>query len=117
MNVGRERAHTFVEIEWPDHFGKARNVSLEHVSAEWVLVLDGDEVLTTGHEAIQQVIRKKDVFAAELTIRNELAGGQCGDFWALRLFRKHPDVKWTGRIHEQVLPDIQSLIRRGSEMN
>jgi hypothetical protein len=103
-------AHQHTQIEWPNHFAQARNVALDLVTSDWVLVLDGDEVLAQGHEAIRQAISQDDLLAAEIKIRNDLGEGKSGEFWALRLFRKHGDVRWEGRIHEQVLPGIQRVM-------
>ena len=30
---------------WPGHFSTARNISLEYATEDWILILDGDEVL------------------------------------------------------------------------
>ena len=40
-------------MEWPGDFAPARNAALEHVSGDWVLVLDADEKLRS--EAIPQL--------------------------------------------------------------
>lgn len=105
-------AHRHKQIEWPEHFAEARNTALDLVSGDWVLVLDGDERLAEGHEAIRTAIGKENLLAAEVKIRNDLGEGKSGEFWALRLFRRHPDIRWEGRIHEQVVPNIQRIIQR-----
>ena len=115
LNIVHTRADKYTQIEWTNHFADARNVSLGMATGEWVLVLDGDEVLAEGHRAIEKAIQDGHLLAAECTIRNDLGNGHVGEFWGLRLFRNHPEVKWTGRIHEQVLPDLQALMRKEPE--
>mgnify|MGYP003950633079 CR=1 FL=1 len=107
-------SHRHQQIEWPNHFGQARNAALDLASEDWVLVLDGDEVLVSGHENIRTAIQEDGLLAAEVQILNALGDGKVGAFWALRLFRRHPDIRWEGRIHEQVLPSIQAVMARES---
>ena len=103
-------AHRCAQHPWQDHFAQARNSALALATGDFVLVLDGDEALSDGHEQISEAIRQPGLLAAELLIKNELEGGEVGEFWACRLFRRHPDMQWAGRIHEQILPAAQTLM-------
>jgi hypothetical protein len=105
-------AHRHVQMVWAHHFADARNIALDLVTADWILVLDGDEILADGHQAVRDAITDPNLIAAELKIRNDLGDGKVGEFWAVRLFRCHPDIRWEGRIHEQVLPGIQRVMSR-----
>ena len=105
-------AHRHVQIEWPDHFGQARNVALDLAQSDWVLILDGDEVLSEGHDALRDAAARTDLLAGELKIRNDMGDGSSGEFWACRFFRRRNDIRWEGRIHEKVLSDIQLVINK-----
>ena len=35
-----------IKAEWTDHFGDARNISLEEANCSWILVLDADECIS-----------------------------------------------------------------------
>lgn len=103
-------AHRHAQIPWEDHFSLARNHALDLVTGDFVLILDGDERLIEGHDQIRAALRQRGFMGGELRIENQLPGGEVGEFWACRLFIKRPDVRWRGRIHEQVLPDLQAAI-------
>jgi tetratricopeptide (TPR) repeat protein len=106
------RAHRCRQIEWPDHFGEARNASLDLATGEWVLILDADERLADGGPALRAAVANPDLLAAEVRIDNDLGGGEIGAFWAPRLFRRLPDIRFEGRIHEQVAPGLRRRCER-----
>jgi hypothetical protein len=108
-------AHRCQQIAWPDHFAQARNAALDLVTGDFVLILDGDEQLTGGHAEIRAALATKGLLAAEIEIENKLADGQIGKFWACRLFMRHPQLRWTGRIHEQVLPAVNAFMDQNPE--
>ncbi len=100
------RAHRSVQITWPDHFAKARNVSLDLATGDWVLILDADEFLASGGPQLRAAAEDPRLLAAELQIENELGDGEVGTFAAARFFRRLSDIRFEGRIHEQVAPLI-----------
>jgi tetratricopeptide (TPR) repeat protein len=104
-------AHRHLQIEWPDHFGEARNHALELATGDWVLILDGDEALVNGHTLLRKAAGQANLLAAELKIRNDMGDGSSGEFWACRFFRLRADIRWEGRIHEQILSDIQHVMK------
>ncbi len=105
------RAHKHAQIEWPEHFGEARNASLELASGDWILVVDADERLVTGGDALRSAVSQPDLLAAEIRLVNELGGGATGEFWAVRLFRRDARIRYTGRIHEQVAGDVRRVMQ------
>jgi tetratricopeptide (TPR) repeat protein len=105
-------AHRHIQIEWPDHFAEARNQALKLATGDWVLILDGDEILSDGHQALRDAADRADLLGAELKICNDMGDGTSGEFWACRFFRLREDIQWEGRIHEQVLTSIQQVMKR-----
>ncbi|AEW06724.1 glycosyl transferase family 2 [Sulfobacillus acidophilus DSM 10332] len=98
------------QIEWPNDFAKARNVSLEMVQTPWVLVMDADEVLVA--EDIPRLEKAiKEPFADAYNIRIVSLANKAeniSESYVARLFRHVPGIFWEGKIHEQIIP---SLIR------
>ncbi|HEY0255321.1 MAG TPA: glycosyltransferase, partial [Kofleriaceae bacterium] len=43
VRYARDAGARIVELAWPNDFAAARNVSLDHASGDWILVLDADE--------------------------------------------------------------------------
>jgi hypothetical protein len=101
------RAHRFDQIVWPDHFGQARNCALDLATCDWVLILDADETLVSGAEHLRRFAANPNALGAELRIDNDLGEGEIGSFWAARFFRRLPDLRFEGRIHEQVSTSIR----------
>jgi len=134
--AGRYNARVF-QIPWEKDFAKARNQSLAEVRSNWVLILDADEVLDpAAGKLIPPLLTHPTMAGYMVQIRNYLLEMNCHlwdqraspntsapDFARqypayvqhqnVRLFRRHPDVYFVGRVHETVGPRILEL---GMEM-
>ena len=93
--------HSFA---WCDDFAAARNAALDHSDADWNLVLDADEWLESGFEALAatalppaQVAPARFIGCPQL--RNEGAEGNTARRFLPRLLPR--GVRYAGRIHEQ----------------
>ena len=115
------------EIEWNDDFSHARNISLGMADAEWILVLDADEVLAPDAIAkIKSAVRKPDIAGYMIATRNYTDDSSSGNFipndgafepashcggWVeslkVRLFRNRPGVCFEGVVHEVIGPSIR----------
>lgn len=104
------RVHHF---PWVGDFAAARNESLRHAKGDWILYIDADEVVDAGNAArIRQAIGQKDIFG--ITVRQcipQQAENIVTAFYSeyCRIFRRHPDIRFEGVIHEQILPSIERL--------
>lgn len=97
------------------HFGKARNVALQHSTRDWVLWLDIDDRVKGDWDLLQELA---NVPAGVAGIYCGLAGYQLlpadaegSNFYTaeqLRIFRRYSGLQWTGWVHEQILPSILS---------
>lgn len=130
--IAERRGARVFHYPWPEHHARAFNFTLDHAQGEWILSLDADEVLDPGERAlIPEIIRDTTCTGYMFTVRNythfptvrwrrvdpldPLAFGARG--WTpsctIRLFRNHPKHRYTGALHQRVLP---SLLRRGGEI-
>jgi GT2 family glycosyltransferase/predicted Zn-dependent protease len=102
------------DFTWVDSFAAARNESLRHATGDWAFWLDADDCLDADNRR-----RLRELFAG---LRDEnvayvmkclcLPDAQTGTATAVdhvRLFRKHPEVRWRYRVHEQILPAVRRL--------
>lgn len=88
---------------WCDDFAAARNHALTLSGADWHLVLDADEWLISGGEALQALRETPPEFVGALQLRDrfEIAAGQPGEAIAW-LSRVLPGTaRYAGRVHEQ----------------
>lgn len=99
-------------FKWNKDFSAARNHSLEIASGDWALWIDADEELTSDSiAAIHRAIVRPHFggFAIEIVNftedQNEAAQYVHSP---IRLFRRLPEVQFTGRIHEQISPSLDA---------
>ncbi len=92
--------------EWKGDFSEARNASLKHATSDWILFLDADEVLDKKSAGrIREVLQRTECFGFLFCIYNMKANGfVSGRHFAVRMFRNQKNVRFAGKIHEQVFP-------------
>lgn len=104
--IARAAGAKVEQIEWPDSFAEARNVSLESIATEWVLWLDADEWLVPGAGSqIRDGVAQPGAFAYLLVRRDIFPDGGYSEQQLLRLWRHHPDLHFRGAIHESLSID------------
>ncbi|MCH8268977.1 MAG: glycosyltransferase family 2 protein, partial [Acidobacteria bacterium] len=126
VEVARRYGAQVFSIPWEQDFARARNLALEQVQTDWVLMLDADEQLDpAAGRLLPALLEQTGADGYQVTIRNYL--------WSLservwdrpakpndsslpaarkypgyvehenvRLFRRHPDIYFVGRVHETV---------------
>lgn len=97
-------------FEWCNHFAKARNASLELATQPWCLWIDADEELDPASlNMLREGIMRPQFGGYFIEIQNFLGEGQPANTFVhapLRLWRNHPDIRFEGRIHEQIVGGI-----------
>lgn len=105
--------------EWNNDFASMRNITISYAKGEWILILDGDEIIEIPDGIIDFLNSdKSEKFnTGMITIRNIVKENDISinsGFLAMRLF-KNNNFKYEGKIHEipkYQLPvhEIDSLI-------
>ena len=99
-------------MDWPGDFAPARNAALELVKGDWVLVLDADEELRS--EAIPQLkalMAQPDVLVINL-LRHELGAAMAPYSNVSRLFRRHPEIRWSKPYHSMIDESVDALLKQ-----
>jgi tetratricopeptide (TPR) repeat protein len=133
LAIARSFGAEIVSVPWQNDFAHARNLVLEHSRCDWILVLDADEMLdATARTLLPEAIAREDVLAYELQRWNYVhtSNSWSGDEGALanpflveaarpypayvrsrstRLFRRHPGVRFTRPVHEDVAESVRAL--------
>jgi glycosyltransferase involved in cell wall biosynthesis len=95
---------------WTNDFSVARNVALEYVSGDWVLVLDADETLTPEIvPALKDAISRDEYLLINL-VRQEIGAEQSPYSMVSRLFRHHPDIRFERPYHALVDDSIAAVL-------
>ncbi len=98
-------------FEWSGDFAAARNASIHLASGDWLLWIDADERLAGGSKApILEAVSRPHFGGYMIPIVNYLhESDEAQDqlvHQPCRLFQKLPNVRFEGRIHEQIAPSI-----------
>ncbi|HBB34432.1 MAG TPA: glycosyltransferase [Cyanobacteria bacterium UBA8803] len=112
VEIAREYGAKVYHFDWCNDFSAARNYALNYVQGKWVLVLDADEVLTAEIvPEIQQAIQNDRYLAINL-IRQEVGASQSPYSLVSRLFRHHPEVRFSRPYHAMVDDSVQQLLQQ-----
>jgi glycosyltransferase involved in cell wall biosynthesis len=127
--IAQEYTDNIFDKPWTDNFSDARNYSLSKATQEWILVLDADEVIASeDHDRIKKLTEHNDYlghsflqlsYVNDTTIFNyhpileqtkytkQFTGYISCEM--IRLFKNQKDIRYTGAVHESVLPDIKKI--------
>jgi O-antigen biosynthesis protein len=102
---------------WCDDFSAARNESLRHARGDWLFWMDSDDTIPPecGRQLRSLIDGDLDPTLLGFVMQVHCPGeGEGGDRESdvtvvdhVKLFRNRPDLKFDGRIHEQILPAIR----------
>jgi len=102
---------------WCDDFSAARNESLRHAKGDWIFWMDSDDTIPAGcgRQLAAVVAGQAEAGVLGYVMQVHCPGGsEDGDNAAdmtvvdhVKLIRNRPDLRFEGRIHEQVLPAIR----------
>jgi tetratricopeptide (TPR) repeat protein len=98
---------------WCEDFAAARNEAVAHARGAWILALDADEALArSARHSIRRLLTDDRYQAYLLNIRSPLKGTRSQaaviNAWP-RLFRNRPEIRYEGRVHEQISPSIARM--------
>ncbi|WP_420911663.1 glycosyltransferase [Rippkaea orientalis] len=101
-------------FEWCNDFAIARNAALDHVTGDWVLILDADERLNPNVvPQLKQAITDENSLVINL-VRHEIGASQSPYSLVSRLFRKHPEVEFSRPYHAIIDDSVSELLKKES---
>jgi len=110
----RELGAEVYYFPWCDDFSAARNESLRHALGDWVFWMDSDDVIDSANgRSLQRLVRgchNPNVLGYIWQVH--CPGSNSHDLTVVdhvKLFRNRPDIRFEGRIHEQILLSIRRI--------
>jgi hypothetical protein len=93
---------------WNDDFSAARNVALDIASGRWILYIDADEQLEQLDPAAlrAELESNDDAVSLRVWFRTRPVWSPYREY---RLWQHRPDIRFRGRIHETMVPDIDRV--------
>ena len=111
--IARRHGAVIGHFEWCDDFAAARNESLKLATGDWALWIDADEALDPkSFTGIREGLMRPHFGGKYIRIVNYMdQEGEANQYVhsPIRLFRRAPEVEFTGAIHEQIAPSLSKL--------
>jgi GT2 family glycosyltransferase/tetratricopeptide (TPR) repeat protein len=96
------------EFPWCDSFATARNESLRHATGDWLFWMDADDTIgEVNGRKLRELIDQPSPTAMGYVMQVHCPPDTVVDH--VKIFRNLPELRFTGRIHEQILPAIRRL--------
>ncbi|WP_162669890.1 glycosyltransferase [Gemmata massiliana] len=100
------------EFPWRDDFAAARNESVRRATGEWVFWMDADDRLDEpAREELKRLfagLSEPAAYVMKCRCIASRAGGSETLVDHVRLFPNDPQLQWSYRVHEQILPSIRA---------
>jgi len=92
-------------------FPKQRNFSMSKATGDWILIIDGDEILETDynlHRYVKEIGEKENIDAFQLYIHNEKKGVTriCRNF---RLWKNNVGIEYSCGMHENIDESLSKI--------
>lgn len=104
--IARDFGARVLFFDWITDFAAARNFAVDSCSTDWALYIDADEQLSERSQVRIADLVDPTWLAADILLRPKVNYTR---YRLARLFRIDPRIRFTGAIHETILPSILNI--------
>jgi GT2 family glycosyltransferase/tetratricopeptide (TPR) repeat protein len=115
--IARQLGARVFQFPWCDSFSAARNESLRHARGKWIFWMDSDDICDASNaRQLRELVRNPvdpKIMGYVVSVHCPSAGSQedaeVTIVQHVKLFRNYPQLRFDGRIHEQIIPSICAI--------
>jgi glycosyltransferase involved in cell wall biosynthesis len=107
IEIAKSYGAKIEHFEWTKDFSAARNYCISKATCRWIIWLDADDRLPENTAAELRKILSKEIQSKVFYF--EICDNRGTKFLQIRVFPNKEQIKFEGRIHEQILPSIRKL--------
>ena len=105
IEIAKRHTNKVYFHEWNNDFSGMRNITISYANGQWVLIIDGDEVLRDAKPIIDFLKSKEEKKYNTTTIKVKNWVDEESDNYTMltsfRLFKKDKDFRYEGKVHNQ----------------
>ncbi len=108
VNIAKKLGAKVGFFQWCDDFAAARNASIDLATGDWIMWLDADDYIP--HSEGQKIAKLKGIQPDRgfmFLLKNEKGSQEL--LWQLRMFPRHPQIRFRFPVHEQAAPSLNAL--------
>ena len=108
IGIAQEMGAKVYRFTWNNDFAAAKNYAIEQATGEWIAFLDADEYLIKEDaDKLPDILERINGKSMDIVRTNLLNINQKGDVFGVfeqdRFFRNDKDIKYEGKIHEELV--------------
>lgn len=102
-----------IDFPWVDSFAAARNVAIEHATGDYAFWLDADDRIDRENQVklkrLFETLRRDEQngYVMKCACLPDPQGNTSTVVDHVRLFPLRPEIRWSYRVHEQILPALR----------
>jgi len=105
IEIAKSYGAKIEHFEWTKDFSAARNYCISKATCRWIIWLDADDRLPENTaEELRKILSKE---APSKVFYLEVGDNKGTKLLQIRVFPNKEEIKFEGRIHEQILPSIR----------
>jgi glycosyltransferase involved in cell wall biosynthesis len=108
-----------LDYPWRHDFAAARQFSFDHAAGDWVFWVDADDIVHNAariRSTVEKAPPDVNCFYWKYQAGSDQYGNSTCEFWRERCVRNNHSFRWSGRVHEVLVPRARAVIRQDDDV-